>query len=140
MVSLALVAELESLRFSATLGSTSQRLNLQVGQVVNRARDILRYNGSTFSCNASTSFRAESTLHGSFPKISHVIEMFCQKRFVKHAVVHMEKTLSSNENPLTQDEIICLAQVDFLSDDDEQQKQQNLLVITKLTFRIKTFL
>ena len=70
----------------------------------------------------------------------HVIEMFCQKRFVKHAVVHMEKTLSSNENPLTQDEIICLAQVDFLSDDDEQQKQQNLLVITKLTFRIKTFL
>ena len=58
MVSLALVAELESLRFAATLGSTSQRLNLQVGQVVNRARDILRNNGSTFSRNASTSFRA----------------------------------------------------------------------------------
>ena len=69
MVSLALVAELESLRFAATLGSTSQRLNLQVGQVVNRARDILRYNGSTFSRNAPTSFQAESTLHGSFPKI-----------------------------------------------------------------------
>ena len=69
MVSLALVAELESLRFAATLGSTSQRLNLQVGQVVNCARDILRYNGSTFSRNAPTSFRAESTLHGSFPKI-----------------------------------------------------------------------
>ena len=69
MVSLALVAELESLRFAATLGSTSQRLNLQVGQVVNRARDILRYNGSTFSRNASTSFWAESTLHGSFLKI-----------------------------------------------------------------------
>ena len=139
MVSLALVAELESLRFAATLGSTSQRLNLQVGQVVNRARDILRYNGSTFSRNASTSFRAESTLHGSFPKIPRLAGasrhrmMFCQKRFVKHAVVHMEKTLSSNENPLTHDEIICLAQVDFLSDDDEQQKQQNILVITKLT-------
>ena len=43
------------------------------------------------------------------------------------------KKLSSNENPLTHDEIICLAQVDFLSDDDEQQKQQNILVITKLT-------
>ena len=69
MVSLALVAELESLRFAATLGSTSQRLNLQVGQVVNCARDILRYNGSTLSRNAPTSFRAESTLHGSFPKI-----------------------------------------------------------------------
>ena len=55
----------------------------------------------------------------------------------------MEKTLSSNENPLTHDEIICLAEVDFLSDDDEQQKQQNILVITKLTmwfYRIKTFL
>ena len=137
MVSLALVAELESLRFAATLGSTSQRLNLQVGQVVNRARDILRYNGSTFSRNASTSFRAESKLHGSFPKIPRLAgasrhRLFCQKRFVKHAVVHMEKTLSSNENPLTHDEIICLAQVDFLSDDDEQQKQQNILVITKI--------
>ena len=134
MVSLALVAELESLRFAATLGSTSQRLNLQVGQVVNRARDILRYNGSTFSRNASTSFRAESKLHGSFPKIPRLAGASRrQKRFVKHAVVHMEKTLSSNENPLTHDEIICLAQVDFLSDDDEQQKQQNILVITKLT-------
>ena len=98
MVSLALVAELESLRFAATLGSTSQRLNLQVGQVVNRARDILRYNGSTFSRSAPTSFRAESTLHGSFLKILRLAgasrhRMFCQKRFVKHAVVHMEKTV-----------------------------------------------
>ena len=69
MVSLGLIAELESLRDAAIIESTSQRLSSQVGQVVNRARDILRYISSTFSRNASTSFRAESTLHISFPKI-----------------------------------------------------------------------
>ena len=63
MVSLGLIAKVESLRDAATIESTSQRLSSQVGQVVNRARDILRYNSSTFSRNASTSFRAESTLY-----------------------------------------------------------------------------
>ena len=119
MVSLGLIAKVESLRDAATIESTSQRLSSQVGQVVNRARDILRYNSSTFSRNASTSFRTESTLHSSFPKILRLARASRYRNVlpkeVCKTVVHMEKTLSSNENPLTHDEIICFAEVNFLS-------------------------
>ena len=100
MVSLGLIPELESLRDAAITESTSQRLSSQVGQVVNRARDIMRYISFTFSRNASTSFRAESTLHSSFPKILRLARAsryrnVLQKRFVKK--LYTWKKLSSNE-------------------------------------------
>ena len=93
MVSLGLIAKLESLRHAATIESTSQRLSSQVSQVGNRARDILRYNSSTFSRNASTSFRAESTLYSSFPKIPRLAGVSCYRNVlpkeVCKTVVHM---------------------------------------------------
>ena len=97
MVSLGLIAELESLRDAAITESTSQRLSSQVGQVVNRARDIMRYISFTFSRNASTSFRAESTLHSSFPKILRLARASRYRNVlpkeVCKTVVHMEKTV-----------------------------------------------
>ena len=97
MVSLGLIAELESLRDAAIIESTSQRLSSQVGQVVNRARDILRYNSSTINRNASTSFRAESTLHSSFPKIFRLARASRYRNVlpkeVCKKVVHMGKTV-----------------------------------------------
>ena len=117
MVSLGLIAELESLRDAAITESTSQRLSSQVGQVVNRARDIMRYISFTFSRNASTSFRAESTLHSSFPKILRLARASRYRNVlpkeVCKKVVHMEKTVFK-WNPLTHDEIICFAEVNFL--------------------------
>ena len=59
------------------------------------------------------------SLHSSFPKI---LRLAMASRYrnvlpkeVCKTVVHMEKTLSSNEKPLTHDEIICFAEVNFLS-------------------------
>ena len=51
---------------NTSTSTTSQRLNSEIGQVVNRARDILRSNRSSFTRNASTSFQNGAT--SAYPK------------------------------------------------------------------------
>ena len=100
---------------NTSTSTTSQRLNSEIGQVVNRARDILRSNRSSFTRNASTSFQNGATsAYPKRPRLSgasrygHVLP----KDVVK-TVVLLENSGSSNEYPLKNDTIMCYAEVDF---------------------------
>ena len=111
--------------FTANTQNTStisQRLNSQIGQVVNRARDILRSNRSSFTWNASTSFHHGVTCaYPKRPRLSGASRYgnVLLKDVVK-TVVLLENSGSSYEYPLKNDTIMCYAKVDFLSTDDKQ--------------------
>ena len=97
--------------------TTSQRLNSQIGQVVNRARDILRSNRSSFTRNASTSFQNGATsTYTKRPRLSGASRYgnVLPKDVVK-TVVLLENPGSSNEYPLKNDTIMCYAEVDFVT-------------------------
>ena len=120
--------------FAATTqntSTTSQRLNSQIGQVVNRARDILRSNRSSFTRNASTSFQSgasgATSAYPKRPRLSGASRYgnVLPKDVVK-TVVLLENSGSSNEYPLKNDIIMCYAEVDFLTTDDEQLVQTQL--------------
>lgn len=103
--------------------------------MVNRARDILRSNTSTFTRNVSSSFRSGATSHGAFPKRPRFAGASrygnVLPKEVCKTVVLLESSDSSNY-PLTHDTIICYAEVDFLTTDDE------LLVRNKIVEALKT--
>ena len=105
--------------------------------MVNRARDILRSNRSSFARNASTSFHSSgATSHGAYPKRPRLAGASryanVRPKEVCKTVVLLENSDSSNEYPLTHDMVMCYAEVDFLTTDDEQ------LVRDKIVDALKT--
>ena len=119
---------------NTSTSTTSQRLNSQIGQVVNRARDILRSNRSSFTRNASTSFQNGATsAYPKRPRLSGASRYgnVLPKDVVK-TVVLLENSGSSNEYPLKNDTIMCYAEVDFVTTDDER------LVRNKIVGALKT--
>lgn len=105
--------------------------------MVNRARDILRSNRSSFTRNASTSFHSSgATPHGAYPKRPQLAGASryanVRPKEVCKTVVLLENSDSSNEYPLTHDMVMCCAEVDFLTTDDEQ------LVRDKIVDALKT--
>ena len=104
--------------------------------MVNRARDILRSNSSTFTRNVSTSFRSAATSHGAYLKrprlagASRYTNVISKE--VCKTVVLLDSVVSAKEYPSTDDTIICYAEEDFLSTDDEQ------LVRSKTVGAVKT--
>ena len=99
--------------------------------MVNHARDILRNNSSTFSRNVSTSFRSGTSSLGAHPKRPRLVGSSrytnAVPKEVCKTVVLLENAVSSKEYPLTHDTIICYAEVNFLSTDDEEQLRQKIL-------------
>lgn len=125
---------LEASPQNTSTSTTSQRLNSQIGQVVNRARDILRSNRSSFTRNASTSFQNGATsAYPKRPRLSGASRYgnVLPKDVVK-TVVLLENSGSSNEYPLKNDTIMCYAEVDFVTTDDER------LVRNKIVGALKT--
>ena len=119
---------------NTSTSTTSQRLNSEIGQVVNRARDILRSNRSSFTRNASTSFQNGATsAYPKRPRLSGASRYgnVLPKDVVK-TVVLLENSGSSNEYPLKNDMIMCYAEVDFVTTDDER------LVRNKIVGALKT--
>lgn len=119
---------------NTSTSTTSQRLNSQIGQVVNRARDILRSNRSSFTRNASTSFQNGATsAYPKRPRLSGASRYgnVLPKDVIK-TVVLLENSGSSNEYPLKNDTIMCYAEVDFVTTDDER------LVRNKIVGALKT--
>ena len=87
---------------NTSTSTTSQRLNSEIGQVVNRARDILRSNRSSFTRNACTSFQNGATsAYPKRPRLSGASRYgnVLPKDVVK-TVVLLENSGSSNEYPL----------------------------------------
>ena len=119
---------------NTSTSTTSQRLNSEIGQVVNRARDILRSNRSSFTRNASTSFQNGATsAYPKRPRLSGASRYgnVLPKDVVK-TVVLLENSGSSNEYLLKNDTIMCYAEVDFVTTDDER------LVRNKIVGALKT--
>ena len=119
----------------AAATENNRRLDSQVDQVVNRARDILRSNSSTFTRNVSTSFRSAATSHVAYPKrprlagASRYTNVISKE--VCKTVVLLDSVVSMKEYPLTNDTIICYAEVDFLSTDDEQLVHSKIVAVVK---------
>ncbi|RMX51903.1 hypothetical protein pdam_00012162 [Pocillopora damicornis] len=125
---------LEASPQNTSTSTTSQRLNSEIGQVVNRARDILRSNRSSFTRNASTSFQNGATsAYPKRPRLSGASRYgnVLPKDVVK-TVVLLENSGSSNEYLLKNDTIMCYAEVDFVTTDDER------LVRNKIVGALKT--
>jgi len=108
-------------------------------QVLNRARDIINANTRSLSTNIPTSFRrnVNTYAHPKRPRLSAMKASTAPKEVCKTVVVICPTPNIDNykEYPLTQEHIVCNAQVDFSSDDSESTTRDTIVqaVKTQLT-------